>query len=50
MPTGWRVANYTDWLSKPDDAGAFRGEVRCSDASRARRAQWQIATRPLMIY
>src|ERR1700736_3010645 len=40
MPTGCgRRANYTDWLGKPHEAGAFRGEVRWSDVSRPRRAQ-----------
>ena len=32
----WHRADYTDWLGKPHDAGAFRGEVR-----------WQIAARPV---
>jgi hypothetical protein len=39
LPTGWRRVDYTNWLGKPHDAAAFRGEVRCSDASRVRRAQ-----------
>jgi hypothetical protein len=38
LPTGWRRAD-TDWLDKPHDAGAFRGEIRWSDASRPRHAQ-----------
>jgi len=39
LPTGWRRADYTNWLGKPHDADAFRGEVRWSDASRPRHAQ-----------
>ena len=47
-PTDWRRADYTDWLGKPHDAGAFRRKVRWSDASR--RVKWQIAARPLTVY
>jgi hypothetical protein len=48
LPTGWRRADYTDWLGKPHDAGAFRSEVRWSDASRPRHAQ--VADRRSPVY
>jgi hypothetical protein len=35
---------------KPHDAGAFRGEVRWSDASGLGTLKWQIAARPLTVY
>jgi len=43
LPTGWRRADFTNWLGKPHDAGAFRGAGRCT-------LKRQIASRPLTVY
>jgi hypothetical protein len=46
----WTPAETPGARRKPHDAGAFRGEVRWSDASRRGPLKWQIAARPLTIY
>jgi hypothetical protein len=50
LPTGWRRADYTDWLGKPHGAGASEAKSDGLTHPGRRRLKWQIAARPLTVY
>jgi hypothetical protein len=50
LPTGWRRADYTDWLGKP--TMPTPSEAKSDGLTHPGRGtlKWQIAARPLTVY